>query len=184
MGANKTPQLQGAESHPLISTISKTKTRAPTTVILGDSTVKNIYSNAITKSIKHKKHVVIKHLPGAKIEYMKHYVKPTHEKQPAQIIIHTGTNDLPGNKNSDKIANEILKFANLIQTSGNNVVVLAYSQEKIDLTTGQKKYRILSNSAALSNTTASLITPPDFFAFKIYSHLSNSPALRVWYSRV
>ena len=39
--------------------------------------------------------------------------------------------------------------------------------------------RILSNSAALSNSTASLIIPPDFFAFKIYSRLSNSPALRV-----
>ena len=34
-------------------------------------------------------------------------------------------------------------------------------------------YRILSNSAALSNSTASLIIPPDFFAFKIYSHLSH-----------
>ena len=28
-------------------------------------------------------------------------------------------------------------------------------------------YRILSNSAALSNSTTSLIIPPDFFAFKI-----------------
>ena len=46
----------------------------------GDSIVKNIYGNAITKSIKHKKHVVVKHLPGAKIEDMKHYVKPTQEK--------------------------------------------------------------------------------------------------------
>ena len=38
-------------------------------------------------------------------------------------------------------------------------------------------YRILSNSASLSNSTASLIIPPDFFAFKIYSRLSNSPTL-------
>ena len=37
-------------------------------------------------------------------------------------------------------------------------------------------YRILSNSTFLSDSTASLIIPPDFFAFKIYSHLSNSPA--------
>ena len=40
-------------------------------------------------------------------------------------------------------------------------------------------YRILSNSAALSNSTASLIIPPDFFTFKIYSRFSNSPAMRV-----
>ena len=66
------------DSHPIKSIISKT--RAPTTVILGDSIIKNVYGNAITKSIKHKKHVVVKHLPGAKIEDMKHYVKPMQEK--------------------------------------------------------------------------------------------------------
>ena len=38
-------------------------------------------------------------------------------------------------------------------------------------------YRILSNSAALSNSTTFVIIPPGFFAFKIYSRLSNSPAL-------
>ena len=61
------------ESHPLKSIISKTKTRASTAVILGDSTVKNVYDNAITKSIKHKKHVVVKHFSIAKIKDMKHY---------------------------------------------------------------------------------------------------------------
>ena len=37
---------------------------------------------------------------------------------------------------------------------------------------------IFSNSATLSNSTASLIIPPDFFAFKIYFCLFNSPGLR------
>ena len=37
------------DSHPVKSIISKTKTRAPTAVILGDSIVKNVYGNAITK---------------------------------------------------------------------------------------------------------------------------------------
>ena len=40
------------DSHPLKSIISKTKTRAPTTVIIGDSVVKNAYGNAVTISIK------------------------------------------------------------------------------------------------------------------------------------
>ena len=59
-------------SHPPKSIISKTKTRAPITVILGDSIVKNVYDNGITKSRKHKKLVVVKHFSGAKIEDMKH----------------------------------------------------------------------------------------------------------------
>ena len=69
-------------SHTLKSVISKTKTRAPTKIILGDSIVKNVYGNAITKSIKHKKHDVLKHFSGPKMEDMKHYVIPTQEKQP------------------------------------------------------------------------------------------------------
>ena len=89
------------DSNPLKSIISKTKTRAPTTVILGDSIVKNVYGNAITKSTKPKKRVMIKKFSGAKIEDMYHYVKPPQEKQPVKIIIHVGTNDLLGNKNLD-----------------------------------------------------------------------------------
>ena len=65
------------DSHPLKSTILKIKTRAPTTVVLGDSVVNNVYGNVIAKSIKHKKHVVVKHFSGAKIKDMKHYARPT-----------------------------------------------------------------------------------------------------------
>ena len=61
---------------------------------------------------------------------MKHYVKPRQEKQPAQIIIHVGTNDLPGNKNADEITNEIVKFANSIKTSANNVAVSSIVSRK------------------------------------------------------
>ena len=65
---------------------------------------------------------MVKHFAGIKIQDMKHYVKPTHEKQPVQVIIHVGTNDLLGNKNTDEIA-KIVEFANSIKTSENNVVV-------------------------------------------------------------
>ena len=106
-----------SDSHSQKLIISKTKNTAPTTVILGES-ILTVYDNAITKSIKHKKHVVVKDLPGAKIEDMKH-VKPMHEKQAAQIIIHVGTNNLLGNKNSDDIAKETVGFANLAKPSKN-----------------------------------------------------------------
>ena len=114
------------DPHSLKSIVSKTKTRAHITVILGDSIVKNVYGNDITRSLKH---VVVKHFSRAKIDDMKHYVKPTQEKQPPQIIIHVGT-DLRCNKNSDKIANEIVEFANSIKTSENNVVVFSIVSRK------------------------------------------------------
>ena len=61
---------------------------------------------------------------------MKHYVKSTQEKQPAQIIVHVGTNDLPGTKTSDEIANENVEFVNSIKTSENNVVVSSIVSRK------------------------------------------------------
>ena len=61
---------------------------------------------------------------------MKYYVKPTQEKQPAQIIIHVGTNGLPGNKISDEIASKIVEFANLIKTSESNAVVSSIVSRK------------------------------------------------------
>ena len=117
------------DSHPLKSVISKTKSGAQTTVILGDSFVKNIYGNAITKSIKHKRHVAVKHISGAKIDDIKHNVKPTQEND-TEIIIHVGINDLPGNKNSEEIANEIVKFASSIKTNKNNVAGFSIVSKK------------------------------------------------------
>ena len=108
----------------------KAKTKAPTTVILGDSIVKNVYGNAITKWVKHRKHVVVKHFSGAKIDDMKHYVKPTQEKQPALVIVHIGTNDLSSNKNSDEIADEIVNFAKSIKTDENNIVISSITPRK------------------------------------------------------
>ena len=93
------------DSDPPRSINSKTKT------ILGDSIGRNYYGNAITKSVKHKKHVVVKHFSGAKIDDMKH-VKPTQEKLPAQIIMLL---PMIYNKNSDEIASKIVEFANSIK---------------------------------------------------------------------
>ena len=120
----------------------KAKTKAPTTVILGDSIVKNVYGNAITKWVKHRKHVVVKHFSGAKIDDMKHYVKPTQEKQPAQIIVHIGTNDLSSNKNSDEIADEIVNFAKSIKTDENNIVISSIVPRKDRLNNKAKEVNL------------------------------------------
>ena len=68
---------------------------------------------------------------------MEPQVKPTQEKQPAQIIIHIGTNDLPGNKNSDEIVNS----SSQIQSKQAKIMqlYLVWSQEKTDLITRQMK---------------------------------------------
>ena len=43
---------------------------------------------------------------GTKIDDINYYVKPKQKNRPAQIIIHDGTNELPGNTTADKMANK------------------------------------------------------------------------------
>ena len=62
-----------------------------TVVILSDSIVKNVQgwklpNNSISKSL-------VKAFPGANVDDMLHYVKPTLIHHPDEIIIHVGTND-------------------------------------------------------------------------------------------
>lgn len=56
------------------------KLRAPETVILRDSIVKNIYGNMIAKSMKHQKHIVAKHISGTKIADTNRRKKHKQEK--------------------------------------------------------------------------------------------------------
>ena len=77
------------------------KTKTLTTVILGDSILKNKYVHTIWKAAKCKEDIVVKHFSGAKIDDMKHDMKPTQEKSPAQIIFRIGSNDLVTKKDSN-----------------------------------------------------------------------------------
>ena len=79
---------------------SKTPTETPikeirpqrTTVIIGDSMIKNQRGWELGKVVRHR--VVVKSFPGAKNHDMAHYIKPSIQSQPDEIILHCGTNDL------------------------------------------------------------------------------------------
>ena len=60
----------------------------------------------------------IKTFPGASIEDMLHYVKPTVEKQPDHIILHVGTNDLRS-KSPEVMISTIQKLGDSIQEERN-----------------------------------------------------------------
>ena len=63
-----------------------------TTVLLGDSMVKGVWGWNVGKELRQR--FVVKAFPGAKVADMQHYVKPTLEQAPEEIVIHCGTNDL------------------------------------------------------------------------------------------
>ena len=80
---------------------------------------KNVYEHTISKSGKFK-HVVTKHFSGAKVDDMKHCMKPTQKKSPAQIIFHI---DLVTNKDFNEIANKIVQLAKSAKTDKNKVAI-------------------------------------------------------------
>ena len=55
------------QSQVIVKKSISSKPKAPTTAILGDFIVKNIYGNIITKSVKYLKHVVVT-FPGPKLQ--------------------------------------------------------------------------------------------------------------------
>ena len=52
----------------------------------------------ISKATKFKKHAIVKHFSDAKVDDMKHCMKVTQEKSPAQIIFRIGTKRLVTNE--------------------------------------------------------------------------------------
>ena len=77
--AGKPQDSDSVQSQVVVKKLTASKPKTPRTVILGDSIVKNVYGNIITKSVKHQKPVNVKHFSGAKIANINHY-KKLHQK--------------------------------------------------------------------------------------------------------
>ena len=65
--------------------------RSKYTAVLGDSLLKGIRRDKISRSTKQR--VSVGCFPGATIEDMKDYIKPTLKRKPDHIILHIGTNN-------------------------------------------------------------------------------------------
>ena len=66
--------------------------------------------------MKNQKHVRCQILFLEKNAGINHYIKPTQEKSPAEIIIHVGTNDLSSDKEQQTILYNLLNQLRLTQT--------------------------------------------------------------------
>ena len=99
-----------------------TKTKAPRTVILIVSILKNVYGNSISKATKFKNHVA-KNISLVLKKVIWNTTWNLQEKSPAQIIFHIGTNGLVTNKDSNEIANEIVQLAKPGKTDKNKVAI-------------------------------------------------------------
>ena len=116
------------------------KPEAPTTVNRGDHIVKKVYSNIITKSVKNKKHVVLRQFWDVKAADMNHYKKSRQEKLSAEVMIHISANSLFSDQEPSHISNNIvLQIAKSVKTDANKAVVNSILETKTNLITKQRK---------------------------------------------
>ena len=88
--ANHSTNLTSKSNEPHTGSTSNAQTNKPVTVIAGDSIIQNFRGWSLSKANK----VVVKSFPGATTEDMEDFIKPIIRKEPDNIIIHVGTNDV------------------------------------------------------------------------------------------
>lgn len=93
-----------------------------TSVIIGDSMVKNVHGWSLGKDVGRR--VVVKSFSGATTSDMSHYLKPTLTKKPDQIVLHVGTNDI-GKLLPHQIADSIVDLAREIENSSDAQVMVS-----------------------------------------------------------
>ena len=75
-------------------------------VILGDSMLKHLNDREMSKKVKSDSKIFVKHFSGATTNCMEDYMKLPLRKDPNDIILHVGTNDLILDRTSQDIATD------------------------------------------------------------------------------
>ena len=86
-----------------------------TTVIFGDSLLKNVRGWELKKRCHKNEQIYVKCFPGATTTDLKSYCIPSIEKDPECIVLHIGTNDLKSKKSEVDIAEEIVNLAKSVK---------------------------------------------------------------------
>ena len=100
------------------------KRRNRSTVIVGDSLVKNIKDLEPKERCSSNENIHVRSFSGATTKDMNSYIQPTIDRSPNCILLHVGTNDLANKtKTEAQIAKEIVGLAQLIGNEGITVDV-------------------------------------------------------------
>lgn len=93
-----------------------------TTLLIGDSLLKNIQGTRLGKVVGHR--IVVKSFSGAITKAMKHYLKPNLELSPDQVILHVGTNDRK-HEEPRQVAESFVDLARQIENSSEATVAIS-----------------------------------------------------------
>ena len=101
------------------------KSTTTTTVIIGDSMVKNVQSWRMRRLLSHGDKIFVKSFSGATTDDMSFYAVPSSRTKPDKMIIDTGVNDLINENNNKKVAQNITALAESIKTEESQVSIQA-----------------------------------------------------------
>ena len=121
---NKTrrKKINEAQSNAHDDTENSTPANESTSLLIGDSMIKNIQGTRLGKAVGHR--VVVKSFSGATTKVMKDYLKPNLELSPDQVILHVGTNDLKS-KEPQQVAGSVVDLARQIENSSDATVIIS-----------------------------------------------------------
>ena len=102
---------------------NKLRIKKRSTVILGDSKIKDVERYLIRKDLNNKEKVFVKHFSGATVEDMKNYKIPSKKHENDLVILHVGTNDLRDPKSAIVIATKIIVLVMDMKTQNNDIMI-------------------------------------------------------------
>ena len=88
--------------------------------VIGDSMIKDVKPWNM-HCPDHK--VYTKCFPGATVQDMHYYVKPSQKQDPDTFILHIGTNNLRSDKTPQQIAEDIIELAQTMKTGANDIII-------------------------------------------------------------
>ena len=111
--------------------------RNDTAVIIGDSIIKGLRNDLLSRATQRR--VTVRSFPGASSSDMKHYLQPSLQLKPSEIILHAGTNDLR-DSSSPAVVEKLVDLGNLISSSppSTKVTISALTQRFDDESLGKK----------------------------------------------
>ena len=113
--------LESNEKFRKVKNQSRMRSQKPTVSIVGDSMIRKIRRQDINREAPQVK-TSIKTFPGATIEQMKSYIRPTIEEDPDGIIIVCGTNNLRS-ATPEEVANKMISLAFEVKKEINDVAI-------------------------------------------------------------
>ena len=85
--------------------------------------VKKLNGYLLTKKFKHKGIVIVPPFTTAKVSCVQDHVKSIRDKNPQQIILHVGTNDLKTERATSEIAKSIIDLSISLKKNENMIAV-------------------------------------------------------------